>query len=327
MQDLLFSLNKILPIILLLSLGYFLKQIKLGNKSTFETLNKLCFRVFLPVSLFKSVYTVSSIDDFNFTFVLFIVLTTVVLFLIGLVGVIFFVKDDKQKGVILQSIVRPNYAIIGIPLVEFIAGVEGLQVAAIGALVSIPLFNILGTIALTSFVETSEKRSFGNILIKIIKNPLILGVLTGIVALLIRSLFIKTNIDFRLTDIEFAYTFIDKVGSIASPLALISLGGLFEFSQIKRVRNKLISVVALRQFIIPVIVFIIAYLLFDFNGAEVAVLIAMYGTPCAVSSAVMANEMDNDGELANQIVVWTTLFSMLTIFLLIFIFRLLGVLL
>ncbi len=322
MQDLLFSLNKILPIILLLSLGYFLKHIKLGKKETFEALNKLCFRVFLPVSLFKSVYTVGSIKDFNLTFILFVILTTIILFLIGLIGVKLFVKDNKQKGVILQAFVRPNYAIIGIPLVEFIAGAKGLQVAAIGALVSIPLFNILGIISLTSFIETNEKKSIVTTLKKIITNPLILGVLTGIVALLIRS----TNIKFRLTDIEFLYSFIDKVGSIASPLALISLGGQFEFSQIRRVRKELITVVSVRQFIIPFVVFTIVYLLFNFNGPEVAVLIAMFGAPCAVSSAVMANEMNNDGELANQIVVWTTIFSMLTIFLLILIFKSLGVL-
>ena len=263
MKDLIFSLNKIIPIVLLLSLGYFLKHIKLSNKSTFETLNKLCFRVFLPVSLFKSVYTVTSINDFNWTFVLFIVLTTITLFLIAFFGVILFVKDNKQKGVILQAIVRPNYAIIGIPLVEFIVGGVGLQVAAIGALVSIPLFNILGTIALTSFIETDNKKTITNTLVKIIKNPLILGILTGIVSLLIRSLFVKTNIDFRLTNIEFVYSFIDKVASIASPLALISLGGLFEFSQIKNLRNKLIAIVTIRQFIIPIVVFTIAYLLFE----------------------------------------------------------------
>ena len=326
MQDLLFSLNKVLPIVLLISFGYFLRHIKLVTKSTLENLNKLCFRVFLPISLFKSVYTISSIKEFNISFILFIVVSILIVFIIGFVSVCLFVKDKNQKGVLLQALVRPNYAIIGLPLVEFIAGSEGMKVATLGTLISIPLFNILGTIALSSFVETEEKNSIGKTLLKIIKNPLILGVLAGMVVLLIRSVFINLDVSFRLTDLEFLYTFIDKTGSIASPLALISLGGLFEFSQIKRVRNKLITIVSLRQAIIPLVAFTIAYLFFSFTGAEYAVLIAIFGTPCAVSSAVMAKEMKNDGELANQIVVWTTLFSMLTIFILIYIFRSLGVL-
>ena len=325
MQDFLFALNRVLPIVLLILLGFSLKKIKLISKSTLDNLNKVCFRVFLPISLFKSVYSAESLSGFNFKLIGFIVAALIIIFVVALILVSILVKDNKQKGAVLQAMVRPNYAYIGIPLAVSIAGTEGEQIAALVALISIPIFNIFAVIALSLFVD-GEKKSVKQVLLKIAKNPLIHGVLIGMLCLVIRSIFINLDIDFRLTDISFLYEAISKVAGAASPIALITLGGLFEFKEIKRVGKELTATIIARQVIIPLILFTIAYFLFDFNGAEYAVLIAVFGAPVAVSSAVMAKEMGSDEELANQIVVWTTISSSITIFLLIFIFRLLGIL-
>jgi predicted permease len=40
----------------------------------------------------------------------------------------------------------------------------------------------------------------------------------------------------------------------------------------------------------------------------------MFGSPVAVSSAIMAGSMKNDEQLATQLVVWTSLLSIVTIF-------------
>lgn len=325
MQDFLFALNRVLPIVLLILLGFSLKKIKLISKSTLDNLNKVCFRVFLPISLFKSVYSAESLTGFNFKLIGFIVAALIIIFVVALILVSIFVKDNRQKGAVVQAMVRPNYAYIGIPLAVSIAGTEGEQIAALVALISIPIFNIFAVIALSLFVD-GEKKSVKQVLIKIAKNPLIHGVLIGMLCLVIRSIFINLDIDFRLTDISFLYEAISKVAGAASPIALITLGGLFEFKEIKRVGKELIATIISRQVVIPLILFTIAYFLFDFNGAEYAVLIAVFGAPVAVSSAVMAKEMGSDEELANQIVVWTTISSSITIFLLIFVFRLLGIL-
>jgi len=325
MKDFLFAINVLLPIIILIGLGYFIKKINLISYEVFSAINKLCFHILLPISLFVSIYKSSGIEEFNFTLLLFVAISLVVLFFIGLVIVKVFIKDDRQKGVILQGIFRSNYAIIGIPLATAIGGEEATKVAALVALVSIPIFNILGTIALTIFIKNEEKVSISKILIRIIKNPLILGVLAGIVALLIRSLFEQIDFDFRLSQIEFLYNAITSIGVIASPLALITLGGLFEFSNIKFMRKQITFSVVARLIVLPFVVFSVTFLFFDFTSAEYATLIALYASPIAVSSAVMAKEMDNDGDLANQIVVWTTVCSSITLFIIIFLFRIMEV--
>ena len=55
-----------------------------------------------------------------------------------------------------------------------------------------------------------------------------------------------------------------------------------------------------------------------FRDAPLAVLLTVFAAPVAVSSFTMAQQMGGDDKLAAQIVVFCTLFSILTIFLLVF---------
>ena len=59
--------------------------------------------------------------------------------------------------------------------------------------------------------------------------------------------------------------------------------------------------------------------LFTFGAEIYPTLIALFGTPVAVSSAIMAGEMKNDEQLATQLVVWTSICSIATIFIMVFI--------
>ena len=65
---------------------------------------------------------------------------------------------------------------------------------------------------------------------------------------------------------------------------------------------------------------------FDFGKDVFSALIALFGTPVAVASAIMAEAMDNDGDLAGQLVVWTSLVSLFSLFIIIFVVRAFGLL-
>ena len=57
---------------------------------------------------------------------------------------------------------------------------------------------------------------------------------------------------------------------------------------------------------------------FTFGPEIYPTLIALFGTPVAVSSAIMAGEMKGDEQLATQLVVWTSICSIVTIFIMVF---------
>ena len=77
---------------------------------------------------------------------------------------------------------------------------------------------------------------------------------------------------------------------------------------------------------VPVIALSIAYFFVPgLSGEHFATYVAVFGTPVAVASAIMAKEMGADDELAGQLVVWTSLVSTVTIFVYVVVFRAIGV--
>ena len=133
------------------------------------------------------------------------------------------------------------------------------------------------------------------------------------------------DISFRLSQITPIFRAITYIANSATPVALLCLGAQFEFSAIRSMKKEIICGVLLRTVIVPTLALGIAYLCFDFNAGMFAAMIAAFATPVSVSSAPMAQEMGGDGELAGQLVLWTTAVSSVTLFAFMYALRLLGV--
>jgi len=248
-------------------------------------------------------------------------------FILGFFLVVPFFKIPSQKGVILQCVFRSNFALIGLPLATSLAGQKGATVAAILSLVTIPLYNILAIFSLEYFVQNDgRKTDYLKIAKGILTNPLIIGVMAGFLVLCIRAQFERLGISFRLADIEFLYSALNMAAAIASPLALIVLGAQFEFYAIRGLLKQIVVGTVMRILVVPFIGLGIAYLLFpQYGGAEFSGLVALFASPVAVSSSVMAAEMGGDKDLASQYVVWTTFFSAFTIFMFVLVFKAIGI--
>lgn len=338
MNTFMFALNAIMPIILLILLGYILKKKGFLDEGWFKKGNKFVFRVCLPVLLFVNVYNIESFADIDWQVILYSEFAIMVVFLLGLVLVQYTVSDERQKGVILQCVFRSNYAIIGIPLAESLGGAEGVAVAAILSAFSIPTFNILAVISLNMYIkrENGGGIQFANTLKKIATNPLIIGVVCGLVVLAIRAVLSKNSDNVPLfslsDDMPFIYSAFSNLAKISSPLALIILGGLFDFSAIKELKKQIFIGTVARVVVVPCLVLGVAIILskyvniINIDNTAFPALIALSGSPVAVSSAIMAQEMENDGVLAGQLVVWTSVMSIFTLFIIIAILRGLGVL-
>ena len=358
MDYLVFTLNAILPIIIPVMVGFFLKKINLLSQEFWGNLNKLVFKLMIPVLLFSNLY-LADLSTINWAFVGFGAGSILVLFGIGLLVVMAF-KDRKQKGVILQATFRSNYAIIGIPLAVLLGGDKAQASAAVMAAVSVPIFNILAVIALSIYDhEEGQKIDVKDILKKIVTNPLIIGVVAGLLVCLLglgidkltgiegtlKSIFtdytvrydvidgaavaVSDNSLYHLADLHFVGTAISYIGRCATPVALLVLGARFEFSAVKKLWRQLTVTVSFRLIITPVVFLTIAYFLgkqLGWGTTEYAILVALFATPIAVSSAPMAAQMGQDEELAGQIVVWTTALSAFTLFLIIFTLAAIGML-
>lgn len=323
-----FAANAVLPIVLMIALGYLLKRIGLFNQGFLDAGNKLTFRVLIPSLLYFNIYGIGSLGEINFGFVFYGIGAVVGIFLIATVVTCLFTKDSGKRGSLIQAAFRSNYAIIGLPLASALFGDKGAAAAGVMSAFCVPTFNILAVVTLTIFNDDSKKGKidFKKILLGIAKNPLIIGTVLGLLTLAVRELFVQCDIGFRLKDIEFLYKALENLKSICTPFALLVLGGRFEFSAVKRQLRYIVFGTLIRTVAVPVIGLSVAYFCIpDLSGEHYATYISVFATPVAVASAIMAKEMKADDELAGQLVVWTSLVSTVTIFIYVVFFRSVGI--
>ena len=304
MENLILAFNVVLPLFMCIVLGYFLRLIGMLETSARRSINKLCFKVFLPVYLFQSIYTTDLSAAFNGKLVMVCALGIVGIFAAAMLFVPRIEKQNARRGVMIQGIFRSNYALFGLPVALSLCGDDKIGPASLIVGVIVPMFNVLAVITLEVF--RGGKPDVKKILKGIATNPLIISSLLGIVCNAI-SLPVPSAVQKGLTDI----------GKVATPLSLVVLGGEFMFGNIRGYAKQLLITVSGRLLFSPLVMVIIGVAVGLRNEMLVPVLI-LFGAPTAVSSFTMAQQMDGDGDLAASVVVFTTAFSIVTIFLWIF---------
>ena len=319
------AVNAVVPVVLIVLLGYCLKERGFLSKEFVKVGSKVSFRVAMPIMLFVNVYNIESFDVIQWEVVIYSMVAILVIFLLGMITVIFTTDDPKRKGAVLQATFRSNTAIVGLSLASVLGGTEAVAVAAVVSAFTLPIMNIFAVIALTIYVndDGTKKIDIMGILKKIAKNPLIIAIVLGMICLLIRSLQIKYlgEVVFALNKQgKFLYNALSNIKSMASPYALLILGGQFDFSSSKGMLKEIVVGTAWRVVIAPLIVIGGAAVLsilgvMNCGVNEFPALIGVFGTPAAVSSAIMAGEMGNDEQLATQLVVWSSVASIFTMFL------------
>ena len=309
-NDFVFSVNIVIPIILIIATGFVARLIGLIGQEGIKQGNRCVFYIFLPLLLFTNIKNAQIDNIAEPTTLIYAAATLVLYFLLMFWLVPRLAKDRNTYGVLIQGIARANYAIYGIPLVTLIYPDSDISIAAVIVIFAIPIFNVFSTIALMMYGGT--KKSVWDITKGVLLNPLIIGTLLGFAFLLL-----QINLP-SVIDIP-----VQKLGSIATPFALFLLGTNIDFSKAKTNLKLLAASVTARLVIFPIL-FLTGAILIGIRDVNLAALIALYGSPTAVSSYPMAQQLGGDVELAAQQVIFTTAFSGITIFIWLFVLKSLG---
>ena len=308
MDTFLFSVNAVIPLFLMTLLGWCLTKLKFWNDEFLKIGNSLSFTVLIPAMLFYNIYTSDFKAVFDIKLLLLIIATVVVVCLAGLFVVHACVSEHARRGVIVQALFRGNTALLGIPLCESLMGSEGAQIASIFLAFIIPTFNILATILL-SIYSNDPVESPLSVVKKIFKNPLIIGCILGIAFSLL-----------KIPLPEIVLKPIHDLKVIATPFALLILGGDFRFSSfISNLRYVLLTGFS-RLILVPAFAVAVAAF-FGYRGIHIALVLSTFATPVAVSSTAMTYKMNGDYDLACQLVVFTTIFSAFSLTLFTFVLK------
>lgn len=308
MESILLSLQVMLPVFLTILLGVFLQKVDLMPRRMIRDLNRLCFKVFLPVMLFNNVRATDFRQYFEWHLIGYAMVSVLLLFGVLLWLVPRLVHKPEQQSVVIQGIYRSNYVILGIPIVSNIY--KGDNIATITMLIAIivPLFNLLAVYLFERF-NGQNRHDPLKMLGSIARNPLIIATALGMV--------------YTLSGMHFPIFLDDTLADLAGitiPLALLILGADLDLNLQNTHVRYLVAVTGCRLLLVPLL-FLLPAAALGFRGQAMASLLAMYASPAAVSGYIMAQNENADYHLAGQIVVITSILSCFTLFLWIAVLR------
>ena len=303
MEKFVVALNVVLPIFFIMTLGFFLKKIKMVDENSLNIMNRLVFRVFMTTLLFLNVYNIGDFSKLSIDNLKLLAYAFIIIFVIVFLAWLIYmpkVKEKKKLSVLIQGVYRGNFVLFGLAIVDSIYGKEGLATVSLLTIVVIPTFNVLAVIILEYY--SGREISKLKLLKQVFKNPLIIATLLGI-----SFIVLKVNIP------KPVYKTLSDISKIATPLAFIVLGAELQIGNMLKNIKYLISVNILRLIVNPLITIGVGKLI-GFQGIELVALLSMSACPTAVASYTMAKEMKADGDLAGEIVATTSILSIFTIF-------------
>lgn len=314
MEQIIFSLNVVLPVFLTGAFGYFLRQKNIMSEEFVAQASALCFSAFLPVMLFLEIYeqdTTKGLDPFIFGYNFF-----------GTIGVIvvtlwvtpLIVKDKSRIGSICQAVFRSNIMAIGYPILRNMYGEDGGSYFAPMMAPIIVVYNISAILSFTLFAPNSggEKLTFKSIAKKISRNRYI-------IAMTLAYICVWLGIRLPTAILRAA----DNISALSIPLALVTIGGQFSFAAAKNNLRYSIPTCLVRVLAVP-LVMVTGAVLLGMRGEALVTTLVVYGSSTAVSCAPMARSMQGDYELAGEITLLSALFSVFSLFVFILIFRIFG---
>ena len=313
MNSLIEIVNIVLPVFLVIGLGYVLGAIGWMGPAASSWLSKLVFYVAGPILLFRSAALTPLSKALDLAAMGSIAVVTVLMAFAVYLACLR--SAPSRRGVLAQGSVRTNQVFVGLPVIDNAFGPSVLGPAAVLIGLMVPVYNLLAVLvlALPHHTENPGNRDlWRKATLDIVRNPLILGTLAGVLFSAL-SLPIPTAIDRSL----------DLVAQMALPAALLSVGASMDLG---RVRMEILptAVTSFIKLIVYPAAIYVCLGIFGVTGLERQFVVLIYASPTAVVSAIMAQEMKGDEQLAASIVIGTTIASLFTLSAWIALFRLAG---
>ena len=296
LENILFGLNAILPIFILAFMGYFLRNQDFISEKGFHELNWFCFKIILPVMMFRSVYTSDFEADFDPVMLAYGVAVVVVFSMLVWLVCTFVIKDKRKRGSYVQATFRSNYVIMGTALMDIMYG-GGSGMATLMLAIIIPVYTVIATLILTT-CGSGGKINFLSILKKTFQNPIIIGILLGLFCNFI-----------RLPMPEFAMTTLGHIANMATPVALLTAGSKIKA---KNCINVYSVTSAILKLLVEPLIFVPIAVLLGLRGEALMALYILFASPSAITTYSMASNMGCDEHVAADCVFVSTLFSVVT---------------
>ncbi|OTP88704.1 hypothetical protein B6D12_04925 [Gilliamella apicola] len=292
-----------LPLFILILLGFLAVKLGRWQKTVTDSLTKFTFYIAFPIMLFQIMSHFSEQSEIDIKLLLVFFGGSFIVFAIGcLIASKIFKLNGSQSTLFAMGGIYTNTVFVGIPIIKMLLGDQAIPIVAI-----IVIFNalILWTLATVSieFVQMGKLsgRSFIKALRNVSKNPIIIGIFTGIAVNYI-----------GLPIPNFINQSTKMVSEMTAPLSLIVLGmGLAEY----KIRDQFLitgSICILKLAILPIVTYIVGKLL-GLPTLELQVVVLLSSVSIAINCYMMARQFEVlQGPIASSLLISTALSSVTT---------------
>ena len=318
MDNLIFSLNATLPVFLLMIFGYLLNKIGYIDDKASAWMDKFVFKIALPALVFEDLAEQDFQGTWDGKFVFFCFLVTIISIVVISVFSFVFVKEKGKRGEFIQGAYRSSAALLGLAFIHTIYGDASVGMGPLMILGSVPLYNVCAVIILMVTAERENEETDKKELIKktalgIAKNPIIIGIVLGLLWSLVKvpRPTIFTN-------------FVGSIAKLATPLGLMSMGASFDIKKaLNEIKPALIA--SFIKLFVLVGIFLPIAISLGFVGEQIVAILIMLGSATTVSCYIMSKSMGHEGVLSSSIVMMTTFGCSFSLTFWLFILRSFGV--
>ena len=304
------ALKVVAPMILLMSIGYFFRSNGTVTRSTMKEYDKIIFKLFMPMLLFKNIYEMDLSHGLAWIDITFAAICLILIFVFSIIVPKMITSDGKKYSVLGQATLRCNYILYGVAVSEALYGEGNIGAVVMLGVLVVPGINTFSAIILE--MGLSGKSSPKKLLLAVLKNPMIVG---AIIAFIFKGFSLKVP--------DLILPVVRSIANSTTTISFISLGAGLDIASARSDVRLLLWGIFLRMIVIPFI-FMPLSVIIGFRGANLCAMMIMFAAPTAVASYPMAVAMGADGDLAGQLVCITTLLSVITIFLWTFALRTMG---
>ena len=292
-----FALGVTGPIILVITLGVVLAHLGIITDAFIDAGSRLVFNVTLPALLFVTISETGFEHALNVDLIAYGVLGTVIFYLAMEALAARVVHPPADRGVVVQGAYRSNMGIVGLAYCVNAYGDIAMAAASLYlALVTI-LYNVLAVITLNRSLH--RQGSVAPTLLGIVRNPLIIGIVAALpfsyFGIHLPAVILQTG---------------DYFAQMTLPLALLCTGGSLSLRAL-RTESSNAAIGTVGKVILSPLVMTGGAFLAGFRGIDLGIVFLMTSAPTAAASYVMVRAMQGNATLAANIIVLSTIGSVI----------------
>jgi len=295
-------LNVVLPVFLIIALGFGIRRIQFVDKSFLDKISHLAYFVALPALLIWKIGTASFHMSFNPRLILGSYAAVAGCAVAAYMTARLLRLPPKEVGSFTQGSFWGNMTYVGLPILLAAYGEDGLQRGGVLIGFLTPLINAGAVLALIWPLHGSiDWKSIVDLKRTLITNPIILSCFVGL-------LLSRFSIPFP----TFTINFLRFLSDLALPLALIAMGGNLSVEKIRKDYKATVFACLFKLFFMAAWGWLLLGWL-GVRGLDFKVGIILLACPTAFSSYLLSTRLGADKSLMSSDIMISTLLSMATL--------------